>query len=101
MPLTPATLSQLRAVVGADQVFTSKEDLIPYAFDGTAAMSQMPGCVAFVTTTEQIVGVLKLANTTRTPVVTRGSGTGLSGGSLPSSDCIVMCTARMNRILEN
>jgi len=100
MPLAPATLSQLRAVVGADQVFTSKEDLIPYAFDGTAAMSQMPGCVAFVTTTEQIVGVLKLANTTRTPVVTRGSGTGLSGGSLPSSDCIVMCTARMNRILE-
>ncbi|MSU28047.1 MAG: glycolate oxidase subunit GlcD [Pedosphaera sp.] len=100
MPLAPATLSQLRAVVGADQVFTSKEDLIPYAFDGTAAMTQMPGCVAFVTTTEQIVGVLKLANTTRTPVVTRGSGTGLSGGSLPSRDCIVMCTARMNRILE-
>ena len=100
MPLAPATLSQLRAVVGADQVFTSKEDLIPYAFDGTAAMSQMPGCVAFVTTTEQIVGVLKLANATRTPVVTRGSGTGLSGGSLPSRDCIVMCTARMNRILE-
>ena len=100
MPLTPATLSQLRAVVGADQVFTSKEDLIPYAFDGTAAMSQMPGCVAFVTTTEQIVGVLQLANATKTPVVTRGSGTGLSGGSLPSSDCIVMCTARMNRILE-
>ena len=100
MPLTPATLSQLRAVVGADQVFTSKEDLIPYAFDGTAAMSQMPGCVAFVTTTEQIVGVLKLANATKTAVVTRGSGTGLSGGSLPSSECIVMCTARMNRILE-
>jgi len=100
MPLAPATLSQLRSVVGADQVFTSKEDLIPYAFDGTAAMSQMPGCVAFVTTTEQIVGVLKLANATKTAVVTRGSGTGLSGGSLPSSDCIVMCTARMNRILE-
>ena len=100
MPLAPATLSQLRAVVGADQVFTSKEDLIPYAFDGTAAMSQMPGCVAFVTTTEQIVGVLKLANATKTPVVTRGSGTGLSGGCVPSPDCIVLCTARMNRILE-
>jgi glycolate oxidase len=100
MPLPAATLSQLRALVGSDQVFTAKEDLIPYAFDGTAAMSQMPGCVAFVTTTEQIVGVLKLANATKTPVVTRGSGTGLSGGSLPSPDCIVMCTARMNRILE-
>jgi len=63
-------------------------------------MSQMPGCVLFVTTTEQIAAVLKLANGTKTPVVTRGSGTGLSGGSLPSRDCLVMCTARMNRILE-
>ncbi|MEN9572519.1 MAG: hypothetical protein RL514_374 [Verrucomicrobiota bacterium] len=100
MALSPEILSQLRVLVGADQVFTAKEDLIPYSFDGTAAMSQMPGCVAFVTTTEQIAGLLKLANATRTPVVTRGSGTGLSGGSLPSRDCIVMCTARMNRILE-
>ena len=100
MALSPEILSNLRALVGTDQVFTAKEDLIPYSFDGTAAMAQMPGCVAFVTTTEQIASVLKLANTTRTPVVTRGSGTGLSGGSLPSRDCIVMCTARMNRILE-
>ncbi|MCW5560013.1 MAG: FAD-binding protein, partial [Verrucomicrobiae bacterium] len=36
----------------------------------------------------------------RTPVVTRGSGTGLSGGSLPVPGCIVLCTVRMNRILE-
>ncbi|KAF0172446.1 MAG: glycolate oxidase [Limisphaerales bacterium] len=100
MPLPAATLAQLRAMVGADQVLTSKEDLIPYSFDGTAALNQMPGCVAFVTSTEQIAGVLRLANSTKTPVVTRGSGTGLSGGSLPSPDCIVMCTARMNRILE-
>ena len=85
MPLPAATLSQLRALVGSDQVFTTKEDLIPYAFDGTAAMSQMPGCVAFVTTTEQIVGVLKLANATKTPVVTRGSGTGSPSATAPSS----------------
>jgi len=100
MPLPAATLAQLRAIVGADQVLTAKEDLIPYSFDGTAALNQMPGCVAFVTSTEQIAAILKLANATRTPLVTRGSGTGLSGGSLPSADCIVMCTAKMNRILE-
>lgn len=100
MPLPAATLAQLRSIVGADQVLTAKEDLIPYSFDGTAALNQMPGCVVFVTTTEHIAAVLKLANATRTPLVTRGSGTGLSGGSLPSADCIVMCTAKMNRILE-
>jgi len=33
-------------------------------------------------------------------VVTRGSGTGLSGGSVPSGDCIVLCTVKMERILE-
>ena len=85
MPLPAATLAQLRAIVGADQVLTAKEDLIPYSFDGTAALNQMPGCVAFVTSTEQIAAILKLANATRTPLVTRGSGTGLSGGSLPSA----------------
>ncbi len=100
MTLSSEILVRLRGLLGADQVLTSREDLIPYSFDGTAALNQMPGCVVFVTTTEQIAGVLKLANVTRTPLVTRGSGTGLSGGSLPSPDCIVMCTARMNRILE-
>lgn len=100
MPLASSTLAQLRAIVGADQVLTAQEDLIPYSFDGTAALNQMPGCVAFVNSTEQVAAVLKLANATKTPLVTRGSGTGLSGGSLPSADCIVMCTAKMNRILE-
>jgi len=95
-----AILDRLSALVGAKNVLTQKEDLIPYAFDGTAAMKQMPGCVVFVETTAQVRDVLRLANETQTPVVTRGSGTGLSGGSLPSPDCIVLCTVRMNRILE-
>jgi glycolate oxidase len=53
-----------------------------------------------VATTQEVCEVVKLANTTRIPVVTRGSGTGLSGGSLPSADCIVLCTVKMNKILE-
>jgi glycolate oxidase len=71
-----------------------------YAFDGTAALSQQPGCVVFVRTAADIQAVLRLAQHTKTPVVTRGSGTGLSGGSLPVPGCIVLCTVHMNRILE-
>src|SRR5438552_6040386 len=63
-------------------------------------MQQMPGCVVFAKTTEQVAGILKHANESKTAVVTRGSGTGLSGGSLPSPDCIVLCTVKMDRILE-
>ena len=100
MALDQSNLKKLRDVVGAENVLTSREDLIPYAFDGTAAMKEMPGGVVFAVSTEQISAVLKLANDTETPVVTRGSGTGLSGGSVPAADCIVLCTVKMGAILE-
>lgn len=100
MPLSENILCELERIVGHDNVLTKKEDLVPYAFDGTAAMLQMPGCVAFVKSAQEVSEILKLANKTKTPIVTRGSGTGLSGGSLPSPDCIVMCTVKMDKILE-
>jgi glycolate oxidase len=100
MPLAQTILSELQHIVGPENLLTEKEDLIPYSFDGTAAMQQLPGCVAFVKNAEQVSKILKLATQTKTPVVTRGSGTGLSGGSLPVNDCIAMCTAKMDKILE-
>lgn len=93
-------LSDLRAIVGQANVLTNQEDLIPYSFDGTAALRQMPRCVAFPQSTDHVAAILKLANRTRTPVVTRGTGTGLSGGSLPVPGCIVLCLVKMDRILE-
>src|SRR2546427_2882593 len=95
MPLAEKILAELRRTVGDENVLIAPEDLIPYSFDGTAAMQQMPGCVVFARTTEQVASILRLANDTKTPIVTRGSGTGLSGGSLPSLDCIVLCTVKM------
>jgi glycolate oxidase len=100
MPLSPSILAEIAGIVGPQDLLTSPEDLIVYSFDGTAALSQLPGCVAFVSSTEEVSAVLRLANRERIPVVTRGSGTGLSGGSLPVPGCIVLCTVRMNRILE-
>ena len=100
MALSTKLLKQLREIVDAKSLLTAKEDLIPYSFDGTAAHNQMPGCVAFAKDVQQISKILHLANESRTPVVTRGSGTGLSGGSLPAQDCLVLCTTQMTRILE-
>lgn len=100
MPLADTVIAELRSLVGDDRVLTAPEDLIPYAFDGTAVLHQRAGCVVFTATTDEVSAVLRLAQRTRTPVVTRGSGTGLSGGSLPVPGCIVLCTVRMDRILE-
>ncbi len=51
MALSEQLLSELRGILGAANVLTSAEDLIPYSFDGTAALQAMPGAVVFVTTT--------------------------------------------------
>ena len=100
MALADHILEALRHIVGPEHVLTQREDLIPYSFDGTAALQQMPGCVVFPRSTAEVVEILKLANATKTSVVTRGSGTGLSGGSLPSPDCLVLCLVKMDRIVE-
>ena len=100
MALAQNTVSELRLIAGSGHVLTEKEDLIPYSFDGTAALRQMPDCVVFATTPGQVAAVLKLANQTRTPVVTRGSGTGQSGGSVPVPGAIVLCLVKMDKVIE-
>jgi len=100
MACSPEIIHELTRLLGPDSVLTAPEDLLVYAFDGTAALQQQPGCVVFARDTADVQAVLRLAQRTGTPVVTRGSGTGLSGGSLPVPGCIVLCTVRMNRILE-
>jgi glycolate oxidase len=92
--------AELERITGAQNILRSKEDLIPYSFDGTAALQQMPAAVVFARNAQEISEILKLANRASLAIVTRGSGTGLSGGSLPSENCIVLCTVRMDKILE-
>jgi glycolate oxidase len=62
MPMGDSILEKLRAIVGVENVLTAKEDLIPYAFDGTAAMKETPGCVVYAVSTDEISAALKLAN---------------------------------------
>src|ERR1051326_3620079 len=100
MAVAQETSQRLKEIVGVANVLTATEDLIPYSFDGTAGLQQMPGSVVFARSAEEVSGILKFANERKIPVVTRGSGTGLSGGSLPVRDCIVLCLVKMEKILE-
>ena len=93
-------ISQLEKIVGQEAVLTSKEDLSAYSYDGTATWTHMPDVVVLPTTAEQVSEILKLANDNRIPVTPRGAGTNVSGGSIPIKGGIVLCTTRMNKILE-
>jgi glycolate oxidase len=96
----PAVLGRLREIVGAENVLTSPEDTIPYGFDGTAALKGPVGIVVLPGSTEEISEVVKLAAARGLAIVTRGSGTGLSGGSVPSEGCIILCLTRLDKILS-
>ena len=100
MPPSDSIVASLNSIVGADAVLTRAEDLIPYSFDGTAALKVRPSAVVFPRTTAQVADCVRLAAASGTPIVTRGSGTGLSGGSVPSHGCLVLCLTQMDAILD-
>ena len=91
---------QLAMLLPANRILTSAEDLIPYSFDGTAVLSQRPLAVVLAATTEEVSSLLRWANETRTPIVARGSGTGLAGGSIPTEGSVVLCLSRFDKVLE-
>ncbi len=93
-------INRLRKIVGRENVLTSKEDMVAYSYDGTQAWSHLPDVVVFPKNTSEISDILKYANENSIPVTPRGGGTNVSGGSIPIKGGIVLCTTKMNRIIE-
>ena len=95
-----AHAAALTAILNPARVLTEREDLLTYGFDGTAALRGEAGVVVLPETVEEVAAVVRYAAEKKVPIVSRGSGTGLSGGSVPTADAIVLCLVRMDRILE-
>jgi glycolate oxidase len=91
---------RLRDALGADALLESPEALAAYAVDATPLFAGAPAAVALPTGTEQVVAVVRACAEAGVAVVPRGSGTNLSAGTIPQEGAVVLCTARMNRILE-
>jgi glycolate oxidase len=97
--LSSSVLSELASIACRENVLTSDEDRICYAYDGQR-VEHIPDAVVRPASASQISLILQLANDARFSVVPRGGGTGLSGGSVASSGGVVLDLTRMNRILE-
>jgi len=98
-PLKPAVIKELRNIVGPPHLFTEPEELTVYSYDATR-MTSLPWAVARPATAGEVSRILFLANRERFPVIPRGAGTGMSGGSVPARGGVVLSFERMNRILE-
>jgi glycolate oxidase len=98
--MNPQLLSQLEAIVGADGVLYAPDELMVYECDAFVAAKRRPDVVVFPTSTEQVSALVKLARAQEMIVVPRGAGTGLAGGALAETGCLMIATSRMNQILE-
>ena len=94
-------IAELKAIVGGGNVLTDQVDLVAYSYDATADVPrQMPAVVVFPTRAEEVQQIVELARANGTPIYPRGSGTNLSGGTIPLHKGIVLSFQKMNRILE-
>ncbi len=92
-------IEKLKAIVGEDNILTSIEERICYAYDATRHR-HLPDAVIRPGSTEEVAQILTYANENGIPITPRGAGTGLSGGTVPLKGGISLVMIRMNKILE-
>ena len=98
--LSANAIKQLSDMLGVQNVLHEREDLITFGYDATPEIQHLPDVVVFPTQSDQVAGIVNFARQEGLPIVPRGSGTGLSGGSIAARGGIVLCMTRLNRILE-
>lgn len=91
---------ELRAICGEDGVIADPRQLVVYECDGYMMEKNAPDAVALPRTTQQVVDVVKLCAAHKLPVIPRGTGTSLSGAVVALDGGVIVCTSRMNRILN-
>ncbi|HEY2343944.1 MAG TPA: FAD-linked oxidase C-terminal domain-containing protein, partial [Chthoniobacteraceae bacterium] len=88
------------ALLPPGRLYAKPEQLAAYESDGLTAFRALPLAVAMPETAEEVVALVRFCRDEKLPFVARGSGTSLSGGSLPVTGGIVIALNRLNRILK-
>jgi glycolate oxidase len=96
---TTQVISTLESIVGTANVIFHPEDLLVYEYDGSIDRG-MPQAVVLPSSTEQISNIIMMAASHNIPIIGRGSGTGLSGGSVAALGGIQIVLSKMNHILN-
>ena len=89
-------LDQVRANVGDANVIVD-DRLSDYEHDGTFLQHPLQAAV-LPATTEEVAAVVRVCAETRTPITSRGAGTGLVGGPVPLSGGLVLSLERFTEL---
>ena len=93
-----AFFAALKKLFPPKRLLTQGVQLLTYESDALTAFQARPKAVVVPETEEEVIKTVKLCHRAGVPFVARGSGTSLSGGSLPIKEGIVIALNRLNRI---
>lgn len=98
--MKPELVKELQTIVGSEYLLTDIEDRMTYSYDAAVLDPQIPSAVVMPGTSEEVGKIVALCHENKIPITVRGSGTNLSGGTIPEAKGIVLLTGRLNHILE-
>lgn len=98
--LDPHVRKELLSIVGDKYLHEDNQARVTHSYDGTAMLQALPDAVIYPGSTEEVSKIMRVLNRHCIPLVSRGSGTNLCGGTVPVQGGIVMVMHRMNRIIE-
>ncbi|WP_299422978.1 FAD-linked oxidase C-terminal domain-containing protein [uncultured Shimia sp.] len=93
-------VARLKEVLPADAVISDEVEVRAYECDALTAYRCPPLAAVLPASTEEVAAVLKICHAEHVPVVPRGAGTSLAGGSMPTADSVILGVARMSEVLE-
>jgi glycolate oxidase len=88
------------SIVSIENFEDSKIERLSYSYDSTPNLQSMPDAVVSPRNTKEVSEVVKVCNEFKVPVVPRGSGTNLCGGTCPTEGGIVLLFKHLDKILE-
>ena len=93
-------LHDLKKTYPPGRLLTAAAELAPYESDALTAFKARPRAVVLPESAAEVVATVRACYRHGVPFMARGSGTSLSGGSLPVEDGVVIGLNRLNRILR-
>lgn len=93
-------LAELACVIPPDRLLRQSAELATYESDALTAYRTRPVAVVLADTQEDVIATVRACHRFGVPFVARGSGTSLSGGSLPVEEGVLIALSRLNRIVK-
>ncbi|HEY6102100.1 MAG TPA: FAD-linked oxidase C-terminal domain-containing protein [bacterium] len=98
--MTPSLIERLREIVGSDFVLTVPEDTVVYEQDAFLVARAHPDAVVLPGSAGEVTAAVRATHEVGVPLIVRGAGTGLNGGSIPVRGGVMLVLTRLDRILE-